>query len=155
MVPRQRVVRRAPVSVVRRDPVLVRCLRQHGHRHALPVPVARRVRSGPRAIHPVARGSPEPVHAGALPGDAVAGSHVGALHMREVGHILCGRAHEPGLSGGARLQRAVGTLPTVAAVARVGWGTGADSVPGAGDLSRAVGDSRYDVAAVPAAPLFC
>lgn len=169
MVPRQSVVRGGPIGVVRRDPVFVRGLREHGHRHALPVPAARRVRGGvgpvsvarrrrrpgarPRARHPVARGPLETVHAVALPGDAVAGPHVGALRAREVGHVLRCRAHEPGLAERARLERAVGALPAVAAVARVGRRAGADAVPRAGDLARAVGDGRDDVAAVASASL--
>lgn len=172
VIPRQRVVRRAPVGVVRRHPVLVRRLRQHRHGHALPMPVTRRPRSGvgrtgavtfrrrrrprrrPGARHPVARGPLEPVRAGALTRDAVAGAYVGALRPGQVGHVLVGRAHEPGLAEGARLERAVRALPAVAAGARVGRGAGADPVPGARDLSRAVSDGRDDVAAVASAPLF-
>lgn len=170
MVPGQRIVGSGPVGVIRGHPVHIGRLREHRHRQALAVPGARRLRSvvgsvarrrlrhhgrrrRSRARHPVARGPLEPVHAGALTGNAVAGPHVGALRAREVGDVLRGRAHEPGLPEGTGFQRAVGPLPAVAALARVGRGAGADAVAGAGDFARAVGDSRDDVAAVSSASL--
>lgn len=173
MVPRESVVRCASVCERRRVSVVLCGLREHGHRYALAVAIAGRTRNGtgylavvgrsgkdlvathvrPRTGHSIACSPLKAVYARALPSHTVTRSHVRALRQRQVCGVISRWAHEPGFAKRARLQRAIGPLPTVAALARIRRGAGTHAMTRARNFPGTVGYSRDDVPAIPSSSL--